>query len=384
MRTAAEGSGAAVRSGRAAEQARTRANGSAAARVGRIDVIGVIGIGRQLARARVVCPRSVSSTSRPVRELGRRRWRGPGAGRAGGREGRGRSWLLAALIATTAVSLGLLAWFAATSVAWFAASPTGDEHFGELNRCLVDLHRGARVGYAVAPGGQAAATFGGTGVAVCREEEGRVDGLWLEVLGPTALAFDFDGLLWLSSAGGPGQPAGLFRKRSGEPPEWVGDVVAMSLAGHRDGVAALDPEGRLYSVSEDGRTLGFAELGGPWPGAVELAADASGRFVSVVAEGRLHLLRASDLSKLEVEAPCSVDYLWWLGAGGELLVECRPQARGDRALSLRYDVERGVWETAPPNADGERREHSLLVAGVGAWVKACDLLPCTARPPLAW
>ena len=117
---------------------------------------------------------------------------------------------------------------------------------------------------------------------------------------------------------------------------------------------------------------------------MERAVDASGRLVSVVAEGRLHLLRAADLSKLEVEAPCSVDYLWWLGAGGELLLECRPQARGDRALSLRFDVERGVWETAPPNADGERREHSLLVAGVGAWVKACDLLPCTARPPLAW
>ncbi len=313
--------------------------------------------------------------------------RGLGAGRPGAHHGRSRAWLVGALIATTAVSLGLLAWFAATSVAWFAASPTADPHFGELNRCLVDLQRGARVDFAVAPGGLAAATFGGTGVAVCTEDPEasprRVEGLWLEVAAVTSLAFDFDGVLWLSSSGAPGQPAGLFRKRPGEPPEWVGDVVAMSLAGHRHGVAALDADGRLYSVSEDGRTLGFVELGGPWPGPVELGADVSGRVVSVVADGHLWLLRSEDLTRVEVEAPCTVDYLWWLGPG-ELLVECLPPERGERPLSLRYDVDRGDWEQAPAVTDGTARERSSVVAGIGAWVKTCDRLPCTARSPLAW
>ena len=290
--------------------------------------------------------------------------------------------LFAALIGTTAVALGLLAWFAATSVAWFAASPTADPSFGRLNRCLVDMLPDARAGIAVSPDGQRAVVFGGNGVALCqmREDAGapEVEGLWLEVAAVTSVAFDFDGVLWLSSQGAPGevhhdQPKGLFRKRVDEPLEHVGDAVAVALVGHAEGVVALDAAGRLYSLAADGRTLGFAELDERPPSDVVLAADASGKWVSLVAQGAVTLFDAPTLERLRTSQPCEVDALWWLLEPGQALVACRPRG----SLALLVDAQSGVREEAPV----KDREPGNLVPGLSVWVKGCDLLPCTARAP---
>ncbi len=295
-------------------------------------------------------------------------------------------WLFAALIGTTAVALGLLAWFAGTSVAWFAASPTADPLFGTLNRCLLDLHPDARAGFAVSPDGRSAAVFGGTGVALCRQaahaaDAGlphvgaapEVEGLWLDVAAVTDVAFDFDGVLWLSSQGAANQPGGLYRKRVDEPLEHVGDAVAVELVGHAQGAVALDAAGRLYSVAADGRTLGFEELGARPPPAVGLSVDASGQWLALVGQGSVALFRAESLQAVRQGQPCEVEALWWLQEPGQALVTCRPKG----SLALLIHAASGTQEEAP----AQEREPSSLVPGPGAWVKDCDRLPCSARAP---
>jgi hypothetical protein len=299
------------------------------------------------------------------------------------RGARARTWLVGALTAMTAVALGLVAWFAATSVAWFAAAPTGDPIFGPFNRCLVDLLPGARVGFAVSPDARAAAAFGPAGVAECRllppgatvrdpEDEG-VQGVLLEVAAVTEVAFDFQSVLWVSSAGEGAQAAGLYRKRPGRPLEWLGDAVAMALAGHAGGAVALDVTGRLYSVAADGDAPGFADLGQAPPAAVELSVDSSGEWLALVGGGALALFEARTLEAVRVEAPCDVAFLWWLARPGQALVECEPAG----SLALIIDAATGAREAAPAQA----RERSRWVPGAQAWVKDCDRLPCSARAP---
>lgn len=289
--------------------------------------------------------------------------------------GRKRAWLTRSAVARVwpltlviAAGLGLLLYVATTSLPYLIASPAGDAHLGSLNDCLSRRLAGAtRLGWAVAPDASRAAVFGPRVVAVCGE-----DGTYarLDVPGVTALAFDGDRHLWVAAGGH------LLREWDGvlqtvgdiAPPEW--------LIGHAGGVVALDASGQLISVAPDGKVLGQAQV--PGPGG-RLSVGADGALAAVEWGGGFIVYDARTLELVRAEAPCAVEFLWWLDSADQVLLTCGASASPESPApaALRVDVRTGTREALPARTRAPARR----LSGRALYVQGCDGFPCTATPP---
>ncbi len=293
--------------------------------------------------------------------------RGIGPGR---RRPASRPTLFLVLSALTAVGLGVVLYFASTSLAWFATSPTSDAHFGALNHCLMKHVPSNRAGFAVSPDAKRAATFDSRGLAVCGAGGA---GRFMRLPGVSRLSWDHAGTLWIAASAGEG--AGLWRVNRGQgDPERVGDLSAVALVGHAGGVAVLEPSGRLVSLAEDGRALGVFDLPSRADSTAELLVDAGGELLAVVMHAGVWILRARDLTAVRAESPCDAEFMWWLPQPGSALVSCGP----DASWALSYQVLTGARETVPQR----ERVRSILVSSAGLYARACEGLPCTAPAPV--
>lgn len=276
-----------------------------------------------------------------------------------------RAWPLTLVIAA---GLGLLLYVSTTSLPYLIASPAGDAHLGALNDCLARQLNGAtRLGWAVAPDASRAAVFGPRVVAVCGEDGSHSR---LELPGATALAFDGERRLWAAAGGH------LLRERDGAllpvgdiaPPEW--------LSGHAGGVLALDATGQLVSVAPDGKVLGQAQV--PGPGG-RLSIGPGGVLAAVEWGGGVIVYDARTLELVRAEAPCTVEFLWWLDTADQVLLACGAPASPDAPGpgSLRFDVRTGAREAVPARTRAPARR----LSGRALYVQGCDGFPCTASPP---
>src|SRR5262249_37198492 len=220
-----------------------------------------------------------------------------------------------------------------TSLPYLVDAPAADPRFGPFNRCLISTLREPRAGFAVAPGGAKVAAYGANSVAVCEPGAPAADGgalpsgLRLSFSGVTGAAFDFGGDLWLSAAQGPRPELWVVRSAK-NPPRKVGEVAPVALVGLAGGVAALDASGRLAS---------FTVHGGPEHSAffrqtsnVLLAANLDGTLLAVVTGSAAHVLRASDLSPVQLEDSCHTQFLWWLASPTRALISCSGGAAAPR------------------------------------------------------
>lgn len=276
-----------------------------------------------------------------------------------------RAWPLTLVIAA---GLGLLLYVSTTSLPYLIASPAGDAHLGALNDCLARQLEGAtRLGWAVAPDASRAAVFAPRVVAVCGTDGSHSR---LELPGITAVAFDGEGRLWAAAGGH------LLRERSGAlqpvgdiaPPEW--------LIGHEGGVVALDATGQLVSVAPDGKVLGQAQV--PGPGG-RLSVGPGGTLAAVEWGGGVLVYDARSLELVRAEAPCAVEFLWWLDSADQVLLACGGPASQDAPgpASLRFDVRTGAREEVPART----RPPARRLPGRALYVQGCDGFPCTASPP---
>ncbi len=273
------------------------------------------------------------------------------------------TFLLSLVIAT---ALGVLVGVVTSSLPFFSATPTTDPNFGALDQCLMRELPKERQGYAVDADGQAAASFGGELLAICRAGQAKPERYTLS--GVVHAAFDFGGDLWLSRRASP-DTSELWLLEGGHA-RHVGEAKPIALVGTLFGVVALEASGHLVSLAPDETVLGVADLEHFSPPA-QLSASADGERVAVTAGGGFWVLDAQRLALLRAEAPCAVGYSWWQKAGHRVLVSCLP----DFALDI--DADTGARDEAP------RRERtpSVLVPRRGVYVQECEGLPCTAQSP---
>ncbi|RYZ40197.1 MAG: hypothetical protein EOO71_16990 [Myxococcaceae bacterium] len=288
------------------------------------------------------------------------------AGRKGARLPRSASVLAWPLTLVIAAGLGLLLYVSTTSLPYLIASPSGDAHLGALNECLSRQLAGAtRLGWAVAPDASRAAVFGPRIVAVCGED-GRSSRL--EFPGATALAFDGERKLWVAAGGH------LLRERDGLLQQ-VGDITPPEeLVGHASGVIALDATGQLVSVAPDGKVLGQAQV--PGSGG-RLSVGPDGVLAAVEWGGGLLVYDARTLALVRAEAPCAVEFLWWLDAADQVLLRCGALQDAPRPSALRFDVRTGALQPMPDRTRAPARR----LPGRALYVQGCDGFPCTATPP---
>lgn len=258
-----------------------------------------------------------------------------------------------------AAALGLLVAIATTSLPYLVSSPTTDPHFGALNHCLTAALPGPRLGWAVAPDGSRAATFGARAVALCRPQ---ASASVFPAPGATAITFDGQGQLWVATQ------ERLLREEAGQLVT-VGDFAPIALAGHAAGVIALDSAGQLLSISPEGQVLGQARL----PALGALSVGPEGVLAAVVVEGGVVAYEARSLTPLWAEAPCQVEGLWWLDAPERVLLACGP----GHERALRVDLRTGLREEAPRRY----RTPARRLSGRPLYVHGCDGLPCTAPAP---
>lgn len=276
--------------------------------------------------------------------------------------------LLVSLI--IAASLGLLL-YAVTSLTFMASEPLSDPRFGPQNACALKELKDGRTGFAVGPRG-AVAVYSGASIVLCDEGKAPAARLF-ELSGVTSAAIDFTGTLWVARRSA--EKVELHVLRAGEAGlQVVGELSPVALAGHRDGVLALESSGRLVSVSSAGEVLAVAQLPEPPQKRVELATNADGTLVSLTTSGGLFVLEVKDLSILRAEAPCDVEWAWWLAHSEELLLSCGPSG----SFSIKLNARSGEREETGPS----KPRPSVRVPLLGQYVEDCGALPCSTRPPI--
>ncbi|HZH03714.1 MAG TPA: hypothetical protein VEY30_08025, partial [Myxococcaceae bacterium] len=193
---------------------------------------------------------------------------------------------LTAVSLVGAAALCAVVYAAATSLPYFAESPTTDPHFGSLNACLLQTLKETRLGFAVSADAALAAVYGGSALAACG---GRGEGRHYPFRGIAAAAFDGEGGLWVTTARDRGGAPGLWRLPPGEPLpaavnlKKVGELKPLALAGHRDGVVVLDDEGRLLFLNASGSLVATTRLLEPPSADAPLAVSAGERWVALAA-----------------------------------------------------------------------------------------------------
>ncbi|MGQ0504265.1 MAG: hypothetical protein ACT4TC_03020 [Myxococcaceae bacterium] len=277
-------------------------------------------------------------------------------------------FLFATLV--TAGALAFCIYLVSTSLPYLAASPTADPRFGALNACLMRALPENRLGFALSPDGNRGATYGEGKLVLCTDAQPRT----LDIPGVRNAAFDFSGALWFATEPSDSAGAGLWHLVANAPkPVRVGELAPLTLAGHAQGVVALEASGRLVSLNSEDAVTGHAQLPGPVTGDVVLTSDVEGRRIGLVAGSGVFTFNAADLKPLRAEAPCQAEFLWWSTQPGQAIVSCAPQA----SWALTLQVETGERDTAPARP----RIRSVLAQRANVYVQACEHLPCSAPNP---
>lgn len=270
-----------------------------------------------------------------------------------------------------AVVLGSLIYFAVTSLPFLAVSPTSDPTFGRINECLLSAVP-SRVGFAVSRDARRALAWSADLAVECVDGEPAAQKTVWKVAGVVDAAYDGEQRLWLAVRAEDSTTLQIMERTGPRP---IGRVAPQHLVGTAGGVVVLEPGGRLVSVHADGAVGGLVDL--PPMENVQLTASADGERVALVVGGGLYVFEAARLVKLRGEAPCDVEYLWWLRDGGDggparrhAQLACGP----DSSWGLSLDVDSNAQEKAAPP-----RERAVLAGPRGPYVRRCDMLPCTAE-----
>lgn len=269
-----------------------------------------------------------------------------------------------------AVALGFIIYLSVTSLPYLAVSPTTDPVFGALNACVLEGLK-ERTGFAPSRDATRLAAWSPTALVVCGPDE-TSPGRTLALPGITAGAWDVQGGLWVAQQAADTSRPRLLVLRGGDEPADLGELPVQALAGTREGVVVLEPTGLLAALTQKGEMVGTHQLPPGDVRAATLASSADGDRVAVAVGGGVFAL-TSRLALTRAESPCSVESLWWLAEGHQVLVSCA----GESALALTLEVDTGQTEAAPARL----RVRSTLVGPAGVWFQPCDVLPCSAEPP---
>lgn len=266
-------------------------------------------------------------------------------------------------------ALALIVYLAVTSLPYLALSPASDPTFGALNGCVLSVLR-ERTGFAVSRDGARLAAWAPDRLVECGPGDERPRRTWPKA-GITAGAYDAAGGLWLAQRASDADSPRLWHAGVAGAPALVATLEVQALAGTVRGVAVLEPSAQLTVLSEDGAVEGSVRLPSSDVRGAVLSSSGDGERVTVVVGGGVYVFSAR-AELLRAEAPCTIDFLWWLD-GHRALLACRPVG----ALWLTIELDSGRAETA----EARPRVPSVR-AGPGAlWVQPCDVLPCTAPAP---
>ena len=270
-----------------------------------------------------------------------------------------------------AVVLGTLIYFAVTSLPFLAVSPTSDPTFGRINECLLAAVP-SRVGFAVSRDARRALAWSSDLAVECVDGEPAAAKTVWKVGGVVDAAYDGEQRLWLAVHAEDSTNLQIMEPGGPRP---IGKVAPQHLVGTAVGVVVLEPGGRLVSVHADGAVGGLVDLQ-PMEN-VQLTASADGARVALVVGGGMYVFEAASLAKLRGEAPCDLEYLWWLRDEADTgptrhhaQLACGPEA----SWGLTIDVDSNAQEKATPP-----RERAVLAGPRGPYVRRCDMLPCTAE-----
>ena len=263
-----------------------------------------------------------------------------------------------ALSVVLAVSLGVIIYFAVTSLPYLAVSPSTDPRFGALNSCLLPAVP-ERVGFAVARDATKAAAFSTSKLVECAGTP--TVATTFERPGVTLAAYDGSGALWVATR------EALFKSEHGA---WVehGRFAASALVGAAFGVVALQDDGTLVAVKDDGSVTATRQL--PAARGVKLAANADGALVAVWGGGKLSIINSVTLEPTRAEVACAVREVWWRPEPQLFVAEC---------FDMTFEVNAFTSESALLQA--RRRTPSTLVGATGDYVTGCDVLPCSVEAP---
>ncbi len=281
-----------------------------------------------------------------------------------------RPYVVFALSLGVAGTLVLILYLASTSLPYFAASPVNDARFAALNQCLLEKLAGNSVGYAVCADGRCAAAYDGSQVAICHADR---PAQLHQTAGVSLASFDFAGNLWLSTGRTDAQAPGLWLISPEGALQRRGELSALALVGHREGVVTLEASGALLSMDDTGKVLAAGQLPAAPVGAVHLTVDASGERLALMAGQGIFLYEARSLKQTFSGQPCPVEFLWWRPAAPALLVSCGPKA----SWALELDAATGQTESA----QAPRSKPSVLLPRAALYVQDCHHLPCSAPPP---
>lgn len=257
-----------------------------------------------------------------------------------------------------AVSLGVIIYFAVTSLPYLAVSPSTDPRFGALNSCLLPAAP-ERVGFAVARDASKAAAFSTSKLVECTGSPPVA--ATYELPGVTLAAYDGAGVLWAATR------EALFKLEHGA---WVehGRFPTSALVGVAFGVVVLHDDGTLASLRSDGSVSATRQL--PAARGVRLAANADGALVAVWGGGKLSVVNSVTLEPTRAEVACAVREVWWRPEAPLFVAEC---------FDMTFEVNAFTSESALLQA--RRRAPSTLVGATGEYVTACDVLPCSVEAP---
>ncbi len=262
-----------------------------------------------------------------------------------------------ALSVVLAASLGVIVYFAVTSLPYLATSPSTDATFGALNACVLNALP-ERVGFAVSRDGTKVAAFSPARLVECAGEPPAAS--VHELPGVTLAAYDGAGMLWAATR------QQLLRLQGNTFVE-QGALALSSLVGAAYGVVALGEDGQLVSVKADGtvQTRALPDARG-----VRLAANADGALVALWGGGRFSVVNSVTLESTRAEVACPVREVWWRPEPALLVAACDELAFEVHALTSEQVL-----------LPARSRAAATLLGPGGSYVTPCDVLPCTAEPP---
>lgn len=290
------------------------------------------------------------------------------------RKGPEPSALTLATVASAALGLALTV-SVLSGVPLLLPSATNDPVFGALNECLLESDR-PRAGFAVGRDARRVAAWTSTQLSVCElDSAGGIRRQTFPLLGGTVGAWDGLGQLWVAARGADvlrPQLWALFGAVGAPELRPMATLAPMALAGGATGVVVLEASGNLMGLNAEGQVSGLAQVPATAAGAV-LTSSGDGQRVAVRTGGRLAIFDAQSLRPLRSEAPCEIEFEWWLPGGHELILACGPK----RSWALAFNADTGDSEIRAQVEGGD----AVLAGPEGPWVRSCDLLPCTASGP---
>lgn len=285
---------------------------------------------------------------------------------AGDRRTRSQRLQLITLVLTGVLTaaLGGIIYLSITSIPYLAVSPATDPAFGKLNACLLAAVP-ERTGWAVSRDLATAAAWSTNKLVICAGVDPIATPHALN--GVTLGTFDGSGALWISQSAGDAESPRLLRFDGKQFIE-RGAFAPAALVGTANGVVALETQGQLIALAQDGSVTATRAL--PLQRGVHLTVNSEGTHLALFGGGKFAVIDARTLESTPAEAPCPVSWVWWRPGSPLLLVECVDIAIEVNAIDSRSTL-----------LEPRQRIRSVLSGPKGVYVQSCDVLPCSATPP---